>query len=272
MQRLTCLASSGFDVAELVEDISKYTPVPIPYSKPLPWGLIVTVAVSLIGAGVVAPYVLPLLTNRWTWAVGSIYFILIMVGGQMFVRIRSSPYVYPSKSGVSWIVQGYQNQLGAEVHAVAAAYGLLAFAFVALNSLITRVPSPSRQRTGVILWSTVLMVGFSGMLALFRVKNPSESLPLHTSDLRHTDYPVRLPVPRDVLVVGNHSEPIGWNYFVNSQVASFRPGSSTRQALENTKFAVLQGLTKRGSNATYGVLAKLTKERERGFHLFIVPF
>ncbi|KAH7103917.1 oligosaccharyl transferase subunit OST3/OST6 family [Auriculariales sp. MPI-PUGE-AT-0066] len=164
----------GFEVPELVEEISKFTPVPVPYSKPLPWAKIITTIVVLLGIGLVAPFAMPVLRSRWSWAAASIYFILIMVGGEMFTRIRGSPYVYPQRTGgVSWIVQGYQNQLGAEVHAVAAAYGLLAFALVALNSLVTRVPSANRQRTGVILWSTVLMVGFSGLLALFRVKNPN---------------------------------------------------------------------------------------------------
>ncbi|KZV81199.1 dolichyl-diphosphooligosaccharide-protein glycotransferase [Exidia glandulosa HHB12029] len=165
---------NGFKVDELVEDLSHFTPVPIPYSKPLPYALIFTVAVSVVSLVLLAPYLLPVLTSRWTWAAVTIYTILIMVGGQMFVRIRNSPYAYPGRNGgVSWIVGGYQNQLGAEVHVVAAVYGLLAFTVVALNSIVTRVASPTKQRTGVLLWSAVLMVGFSGLIALFRVKSPS---------------------------------------------------------------------------------------------------
>jgi oligosaccharyltransferase complex subunit gamma len=168
------LSNKGLDIEELVEDLSKYTPVPVPYSKPLPWALILTTIVMVGGIAAAAPLVMPLLRSRWTWALVSVVFILIMVGGEMFTRIRGSPYVYPMRGGgTSWITQGYQNQLGAEVHVLAGAYGLLSFSLVALNSLVTRVPSPARQRTGVILWVGVLFVGYSGLMALFRVKNPA---------------------------------------------------------------------------------------------------
>lgn len=166
--------NNGFGIDELVEELSRITPAPIPYSKPLPWALIFTALGLILSVIVITPYVLPVLTSRWTWAAVTIYVILIMVGGQMFVRIRNSPTFMPARGGgLNFIVAGFQNQLGAEVYIVAAAYGLLSFTVIALNSLVTRVPSPARQRTGVLLWTMVMMIGFSGLLALFRVKNGS---------------------------------------------------------------------------------------------------
>ena len=110
----------------------------------------------------------------------------------MFTRIRNVPFVQPTKNGMNWIAQGYQNQYGAETQVVGGlcecrlvdplAYlflavllifldSVLALSQVALIIFVPRIPTAGRQKAAVFIWSTVLVMIFSVLLALFRQKN-----------------------------------------------------------------------------------------------------
>lgn len=54
--------------------------------------------------------------------------------------------------------------------------GVLAFAYIALIFLIPRVPSASKQRVAVYIWCFTILLLFSVLLSLFRLKNTSELL------------------------------------------------------------------------------------------------
>lgn len=103
----------------------------------------------------------------------------------MFTRIRGSPY---TGADGSWIAGGYQNQFGQEVQVVALICmkyttvvvllptnltidGTLAFSVVMLTMIVPYQTSPARQRLQVYLWSGVLMLIYSVLVTLFRVKN-----------------------------------------------------------------------------------------------------
>jgi len=62
-------------------------------------------------------FIAPILNSRWTWAAITVITSLVMTSGFMFTRIRGTPYSGP---GGQWIMAGYQNQFGQEVHVVAA--------------------------------------------------------------------------------------------------------------------------------------------------------
>ena len=51
----------------------------------------------------------------------------------------------------------------------------LAFAFVALSTMVPTLRDPAKQRAGVFLWSAVLIVLFSVLMNIFKVKNGCES-------------------------------------------------------------------------------------------------
>lgn len=108
----------------------------------------------------------------------------------MFTRIRGSPY---SGGDGQWIAAGYQNQFGQEVQVIAficlsfSAFfylricfdpnltdGLLAFSFLMLILVIPYQSSPQRQRLQVYLWTGVIMIIYSVLVSLFRVKNRGE--------------------------------------------------------------------------------------------------
>ena len=75
-----------------------------------------TYAATVLIAGTVIRFILPILKSRWVWAIGTVLTILTMTGGYMFVRIRDMPW---SGGDGAWIAGGYQNQFGQEVQVVA---------------------------------------------------------------------------------------------------------------------------------------------------------
>ena len=107
---------SGFDAGPLAEQLSQFTPVPIPYKTPINWPRIgTTIGVLLIIASGIRAF-LPVLRSRWVWAAGIVLTSLVMTSGFMFVRIRGMPQ---SGANGQWIAPGYQNQFGQEVQVVA---------------------------------------------------------------------------------------------------------------------------------------------------------
>ncbi|KAJ7582693.1 hypothetical protein C8J56DRAFT_955499 [Mycena floridula] len=160
--------SYGFEALPLAESMSKHTPIPIPYKAPLDYARYATIASAILAFAVMARFIAPVLQSRWTWAAVTILTSLIMTSGYMFTRIRASPY---SGGNGNWIAPGYQNQFGQEVQVVALIYGTLAFAFVMLTVIIPYQSSPGRQRVQVYLWNFVIMLVYSVLVTLFRVKN-----------------------------------------------------------------------------------------------------
>jgi oligosaccharyltransferase complex subunit gamma len=116
--------------------------------------------------------------------------ILVFTSGYMWNKIKNAPYVNVGRDGkVNWIAGGFQNQLGLESQVVAGiceftfisqiAYqteyhldGVLAFTIVALTVLVPAQGSPQKQRIGVYLWLGMLVIVFSILMKLFKVKNP----------------------------------------------------------------------------------------------------
>ncbi|KAJ4487936.1 dolichyl-diphosphooligosaccharide-protein glycotransferase [Lentinula aciculospora] len=160
--------SNGFEAEPLASHLSNHTPIPIPYKAPIDWARWITFICGLLGFALTLRFIAPILQSRWTWAIITIVTSLTMTGGFMFTRIRGSPY---TGSDGSWIAGGYQNQFGQEVQVVALIYGTLAFSVVMLTMIVPYQSSPARQRLQVYLWSGVLMLVYSVLVTLFRVKN-----------------------------------------------------------------------------------------------------
>jgi len=160
--------SNGFEAGPLAEHLSQYTPIVIPYRAPIDWARWITIAVGILGFTLTLRFIAPILRSRWTWAAGTVLVSLVMTSGYMFTRIRGSPY---SGGDGQWIAAGYQNQFGQEVQVIAFIYGLLAFAFLMLILVIPYQSSPQRQRLQVYLWTGVIMIIYSVLVSLFRVKN-----------------------------------------------------------------------------------------------------
>ncbi|KAJ6596910.1 hypothetical protein DFH09DRAFT_1258647 [Mycena vulgaris] len=160
--------SHGFEAEPLAQHLSNHTPIPIPYSAPFDWARWITIGAGLLAFAVTLRFVAPVLQSRWTWAIVSILTSLVMTSGYMFTRIRNSPFM---GGDGSWIAGGFQNQYGQEVQVVALVYGTLGAAFLMLTMVIPYQTSAQRQRFQIYLWSTIIMLVYSILVVLFKVKN-----------------------------------------------------------------------------------------------------
>ncbi|KDQ07924.1 hypothetical protein BOTBODRAFT_166427 [Botryobasidium botryosum FD-172 SS1] len=168
--------SNAFDALTLAEQLSPSTPVPIPYKEPPNYALIASAGATflfiLITARFFWMFFSSVFLSRWTWGFVTIATSIVMCSGFMFVRIRNMPLAVTTKTGASWVANGFQTQYGGETYAMSLLYGALAFSFVSLTLLVPKIPTAGRQRAGVYLWTTALMVLYSLLITLFRLKNP----------------------------------------------------------------------------------------------------
>ncbi|KIY70929.1 oligosaccharyl transferase subunit OST3/OST6 family [Cylindrobasidium torrendii FP15055 ss-10] len=160
--------SSGFEAGPLAEQLSRHTPIPIPYSEPFNWGKLLTSIAGVVSFLSLLRWVGPFLQNKWVWAAGTIFTSLVMTSGYMFTQIRGVPFTGPNGS---WVAAGYQNMYGQEVQVISLIYGTLALSFLMLTAVVPYQTSPGRQRVQVYLWTFVIMLVYSVLIALFKVKN-----------------------------------------------------------------------------------------------------
>lgn len=129
-----------------------------------------------------------------------------MTSGFMFVRIRGMPF---TAGNGDWIASGYSNQYGQETQVIAMICellqlfidcvidmgredGLLAASFLMLTVVTPMQSSPARQRAQVYLWSGVILIVFSILISLFRVKNRGASVEYPSTATVLTLLPPRL--------------------------------------------------------------------------------
>ncbi|KAL6710577.1 oligosaccharyl transferase subunit ost3/OST6 [Coniothyrium glycines] len=159
--------------------ISRQQPADAPkpaVSRPINWVKIISGIVIGLGlvtlAAVAGPYVIPILQNRNLWAAISLIAVLLFTSGHMFNHIRKTPYVSgDGKGGITYFANGFSNQFGLESQIVAAIYGVLAFATISLALKVPRIADARAQQFAVFLWSGVLLVMYSYLLSVFRIKN-----------------------------------------------------------------------------------------------------
>jgi oligosaccharyltransferase complex subunit gamma len=160
--------SHGFDAQPLAEQLSAFTPIPIPYRSPVNWAMW-GVGTFFVLSGVLAiRFLAPVLRSRWTWAAITVLTSLVITSGYMFTRIRGMPN---TAADGSWIANGFQSQYGQETTVVASLYGLLSASFLMLTLVAPLQTSPTRQRTQIYLWIGVVVILFSVLVSFFRMKN-----------------------------------------------------------------------------------------------------
>ena len=165
-----------------------------PIKRPINWLRWISGATVLTFAFTAAyvawPYVLPIIQNRNVWAAISLVCILLFTSGHMFNQIRKVPYVAgDGRGGISYFAGGFQNQYGMETQIVAAMCkftclrrcsrsvltvlvdGVLSFAAITLAIKAPRIADPKAQQISVFVWGGVLIVMYSFLLYVFRIKN-----------------------------------------------------------------------------------------------------
>ncbi|ELU44586.1 oligosaccharyl transferase subunit OST3/OST6 family [Rhizoctonia solani AG-1 IA] len=184
---------SSFDAATFAQKISEHTIVPVPYRAPPNYALIINIASIIVIGGLAAhfsyKYFGPIIFSRWTWAFVVVLTMLTFTSGHMFVKIRGMP----STMRGQWIAGGYQNQYGAEVSVIGGiceslccgwslntdatlpADGALAFAQLMLIFGVPHAKNAGSQRMSIYIFSFLMIIVFSMLVSLFRIKNPSKS-------------------------------------------------------------------------------------------------
>ncbi|EPS37941.1 hypothetical protein H072_8343 [Dactylellina haptotyla CBS 200.50] len=120
------------------------------------------------------PYLAPALYSRNLWAALSLVAVLLFTSGHMFNHIRKVPYVVQGRNGgVSYIAGGFSNQFGLETQIVAVVYAVLAFSSIALCLKMPRIENSGKQKIAVMAWNLVLLVLFSFLMSIFKMKNGS---------------------------------------------------------------------------------------------------
>ncbi|KAI2625730.1 hypothetical protein GGR54DRAFT_592753 [Hypoxylon sp. NC1633] len=170
---------SGLQTAENVHEwLARHLPnrPHPPVSRPVNYlGWIVGIVTSLGVAGVLFkawPYILPVIQNRNVWAGLSLIGILLFTSGHMFNQIRKVPYVAgDGHGGISYFAGGFQSQYGLETQIVAFMYGVLSFATISLAVKVPRIQDSKMQQLSVVVWGAVMVIMYSFLLSVFRVKN-----------------------------------------------------------------------------------------------------
>ncbi|KAL8648991.1 MAG: hypothetical protein Q9210_004664 [Variospora velana] len=169
----------GSQSAEQVHDwIIRHLPAgpKPPVYRPLNYVRLITITTAVLGlvsfVSVASPYIIPIVQNRNLWAAMSLITILLFTSGHMFNHIRKVPYVAGNgKGGISYFAGGFSNQFGLETQIVAAMYGTLSFATIALALKVPRMVDPRKQQIAVFVWGAVIFGMYSFLLSVFRIKN-----------------------------------------------------------------------------------------------------
>ncbi|KAF3939367.1 hypothetical protein ABW19_dt0206850 [Dactylella cylindrospora] len=156
--------------------INNQTPHRITIQRPFNYVKLFTFIFGLIGTAtllkVAYPYMAPALYSRNLWAAVSLVAVLLFTSGHMFNHIRKVPYVVQNRNGgIAYIAGGFQNQYGLETQIIAVVYAVLAFSTISLCLKMPRIESAAKQKVAVMVWNLVLLVLFSFLMSIFKMKN-----------------------------------------------------------------------------------------------------
>ncbi|POS77003.1 OST3/OST6 family protein [Diaporthe helianthi] len=171
--------TTGAPSAESVRNwVARYLPGrPVPeVNRPTNWfGIIIslTTVAGIITTLVTAwPYIGPIIQHRRLWQFISLVTVLGCTCGTMFNIIRNTPYAgHDGKGHISFFAGGFQTQFQIESQIIGALYGVLAFCAICLADKAPRVKGPKTQQSIVIAFSVLMLVLYSFLLSIFRIKN-----------------------------------------------------------------------------------------------------
>lgn len=82
--------------------------------------------------------VLAVIGSKYIWTLGSVIFIIFMISGYMFTKMRHVPIAGSSRNGeiIYFAEKEFQNQFGIETQIVAVMYGILGFLMIFLIKIV----------------------------------------------------------------------------------------------------------------------------------------
>ncbi|KAJ1996816.1 oligosaccharyl transferase subunit ost3/OST6 [Coemansia sp. S85] len=111
--------------------------------------------------------------GRNLWAIATIMFVLLMTSGFMWNKINDPPYMGQAKGGeVALFVPTNNQQFAVETQIVAVTYAVCALCIVILVRHAPKIQSADQRTFITLLFVAVLMLMFSYLNSVFRLKMP----------------------------------------------------------------------------------------------------
>lgn len=131
--------------------------------------VVVAVVVGLMASGYIPPSTI--LQNTYIWTTFILGFIVLMLSGYMWVRIRNPPYT-GSNSGkdVLYFSTTAQTQLGIESRIISGLTAVSAILFVLIPMVTYKFEGNNKRRIAAMLMTLMYMAGHAGLLKCFLQK------------------------------------------------------------------------------------------------------
>ena len=167
----------GFMAERIATFLDQNSENPITYKRPvdhtkLVTSIIATLAILIVGKFTWKSHTRNFVYSKWSWATGIIVLILTMTSGYMWNQIRKPPQMVMTPSGPQYFANGATNQFKVETSIIGTIYGLCALCIVILSVQVPKIQNESRQRLAVYLWSIILVMTFSSLVYIFKLKQP----------------------------------------------------------------------------------------------------
>ncbi|ORY01701.1 hypothetical protein K493DRAFT_209272 [Basidiobolus meristosporus CBS 931.73] len=165
----------SFQAEPLADFLSQQLGIEVPIYRPVDWyghglKLLATVAVILFAYFVITRFRLILASNG-IWASISLVIILMMTSGHMWNQIRGPPYVVQGPKGeTQYVVPGQMQQIGIESQIITVLYAVCTVSILLLTLHIPKM-SELKQRLSVIFFIALLLLSFSAVIYMFRIKS-----------------------------------------------------------------------------------------------------
>ncbi|KAK9768567.1 oligosaccharyl transferase subunit ost3/OST6 [Basidiobolus ranarum] len=167
--------SKGLQAEPLAEFLSQQLETEVPINYPFDWAgnglkLLAGLVVILFSYFVFTRFSAIIASNRM-WSSISLVIILMMTSGHMWNQIRGPPYVVPGPKGeTQYFVPGQMQQIGVESQIITVLYASCAFCIVFLGIHVPKM-SEFKQRFAVLIFAGILLVSYSAVIYVFRIKS-----------------------------------------------------------------------------------------------------
>ena len=170
---------NGFIAERIVDFVNTHSHTKFRYSRPVDHTKTVTAiflftVVALFAKRNWKTFTKPFLLSKWSWCMVTLIIILTMTSGYMWNQIRKPPQMVMTKNGAQYFASGVTNQYRVETAIIGAIYALLASTIVVLTISVPKIQNTSKQRLATYLWTLILLVTFSVLVHIFKMKQPSE--------------------------------------------------------------------------------------------------
>ncbi|KAF7992000.1 hypothetical protein HCN44_010820 [Aphidius gifuensis] len=164
----------GFGAEAIAKWIMERTDIQIRVFRPPNYSGTVAVAMLVIFVGgflYLKRNNLDFIYNKTLWGLGSMFFTLTMISGQMWNHIRGPPFIHKSPNGgVAYIHGSSQGQFVLETYIVMALNGAVVLGMILMTEGASRKGDVRKKKIFAVIGLGLVAVFFSLLLSIFRNK------------------------------------------------------------------------------------------------------